>query len=257
MVTIHPRSDWGARAPTSRRKVTNLTNGWFWHWLGVGFPKSSSDEQILQSIQRYHMDTKGWTDVAYSFAVGRDAEAYELRGWDISGGHTRGYNSTSMAICFLIGEGESPTPEMFRTAWAIMAERPEVTRLRAHRDVGTTSCPGDEIAAEIINQTYKEDEDMAKSYTQAEAEGIVKRAYQGILGRVADAPGLKYWSELIVAGTDVNEVKWEFFVVRAAADNARIEALAKRIDANSGVDSSVVAEQAYRMFLNNLVALNS
>ena len=100
---IRSRASWGAAPPKSRTRIRNTDNGWFWHWLGQAYPERMTDEQILMSVQRYHMTAKGWSDIAYSFAVGRNGEAYELRGEHVAGGHTRGYNSTSYAIVFLVG----------------------------------------------------------------------------------------------------------------------------------------------------------
>lgn len=256
-LTIKSRSSWQARAPKYRRALSTTHNGWFWHWLGNGFPAAASDEQILQSIQRYHMDTKGWSDVAYSFAVGRDGDAYELRGWDIAGGHTQGYNSTSMAIVFLIGEGETPTPEMFRTAYAIMAMRPEITLLRTHRSVGTTQCPGDDIAAEVTNPQHKDRPPMLSTMTPSAAEIHVDEAYSGILGRKADATGRAFWIEKLTSGEwTLADMRHNFLVSRLAADKAVIEALSK-MTKGTPVDTTVVAEQVYRMFLDDLIALSA
>ena len=71
--TIHPRSDWTSRAPKS---VTN--HGWRKisiidvHWPGSTGSIGTNRENIaasLRSWQRYHMDTKGWRDIAYNVAV--------------------------------------------------------------------------------------------------------------------------------------------------------------------------------------------
>ena len=251
---ITPRSEWQAMPPTYVRALSTTHNGWFWHWLGNAFPAQASDEQILRSIQRYHMSTKGWSDVAYSFAVGRSAKAYELRGWDVAGGHTRGYNynNSSMAIVFLIGEGELPSPAMFRTAYAIMAMRPEITQLRSHRDVGPTSCPGDAIAAEVNNPLSKE-----QAMTPTQADVIVERTYRVVLGRPGDAEGVKYWSDRLVNGLSVTDMRWAFLEVRLAADDARMKVLSEMVPASGGPTPEVLAGQAYRMFLDDLVALQA
>lgn len=253
-VTIKSRASWGARPPKYRGQLSTTHNGWFWHWLGVGYPEHMSDEQILQSVQRFHMGTRGWSDIAYSFAVGRDGGAYELRGWDVAGGHTKGYNNSSMAIVFLIGEGESPTPAMFRTAYGIMAQRPEIKKLRPHRAVGITACPGDEIAAEIDYPQYKDEVTM----TPSEAEMAVAWAYGGILDRAPDDGGKKFWVNALVTGSHTEEdMRWEFVVVRLAADKAKLETV---VDAGPGLVGPAVeaaGKRAYQMFLDDLVALQS
>ena len=47
----------------------------------------------IQGIQNYHINTKKWCDVGYSFLIGGDGKVYEGRGWDEIGAHTFGFNS--------------------------------------------------------------------------------------------------------------------------------------------------------------------
>ncbi|KAL3891998.1 hypothetical protein ACJMK2_004238 [Sinanodonta woodiana] len=63
----------------------------------------SSQECILElrRIQNLHMDTNGWDDIGYSFLVGDDGMAYEARGWNRVGAHTRGWNSKSVSIAVM------------------------------------------------------------------------------------------------------------------------------------------------------------
>ena len=43
----------------------------------------------------------GWTDIGYNFLIGGDGRVYEGRGWGVTGGHTYGYNSVSVAISYI------------------------------------------------------------------------------------------------------------------------------------------------------------
>lgn len=153
MTTWSDREQWGARPPKSTRPLTGFNSGWFIHWLGEPAVAGLSDEAVLRNTQRYHMDSKAWADIAYSFAVGRQHpdRAYELRGWGIAGGHTEGHNSQSMAIVFLLGTGERPTDTMLDTARAILAEgvnRGYPAKLvRPHNAVRSTACPGPDLTA--------------------------------------------------------------------------------------------------------------
>ena len=253
-MTIIPRSDLNLRPPKYRGRMHTFFNGWFWHWLGNGFPEQMSDKQILQSIQRYHMGTQEWSDVAYNYAVGREVDsagrsyAYELRGDMVSGGHTKGFNNTSMAVVFLIGEGETPTPAMFVAARQLMADVRPSDLLRSHRDVGNTQCPGDDIANEVLSLP-KADTRM----TPTQAQLHVDQAYDGLLGRIADASGGEFWTTALINGDwTIADMRFHFLVVRLAADKAAGEAV--RAD-TKGLDPEVVAAQTYRLFLDNLVAL--
>jgi hypothetical protein len=101
----------------------------------------------MRRIQKLHQVTNGWNDYAYSVGVWDDGTVYEGRGWGAVGGHTKGYNSTSVAVCYM-GDGRKPVPKVALDAilWAAAdADRHFGRRLarRAHRDVGATACPGD------------------------------------------------------------------------------------------------------------------
>ncbi len=152
-MVIIPREHWGARHPKSVRPMTGFTSGWFIHWLGEPAAAGLTDTQVLRNTQRYHMDTKAWADIAYSFAVGREypQRAYELRGWGIQGGHTEGHNSQSMAIVFLLGQGERPTEAMLTTARGIITEGVRrgysADLVRPHNAVRSTACPGPDLTA--------------------------------------------------------------------------------------------------------------
>lgn len=54
-------------------------------------------------IQQFHMapDSKNFDDIGYNFLVGADGNAYEGRGWDRQGAHTKGFNKDSICIAFI------------------------------------------------------------------------------------------------------------------------------------------------------------
>jgi len=99
----------------------------------------------LRSIQRFHQDSRGWNDIAYCWLVDRDGVIWEGRG-NVLGGHTKGYNSTSVAIAYL-GDGDGPVPEAALRAIRYQADNLArtfpITQVSGHRDVGATACPGD------------------------------------------------------------------------------------------------------------------
>ncbi len=250
-MNIIPRSEWGARPPKFQRRLYTLRGGWFWHWLGYVYPEQMSDPQILRSVQRIHMDVNGWSDIAYNFAIGRDLGVYELRGYDIAGGATRYYNNTSMAIVFLVGPGEEPTPEMYQLAWELVATRPAIEDdVRGHKDVSATACPGPDIHAEIHNPQHQEPTMM----TPEEAAYHVDWGYEHIIAVTPDPSGRQWWIDQLVAGTwTVNNMRWEFASVRFAADKAALEAVTS---ANPvAVDLAVVADQTYQLFMQDLARL--
>lgn len=121
--TIQTRAQWGARPPRSVRRIPTPTKElWLHHTAGAqdaGGNGFFGDD--LRAVQRFHMDTKGWSDIAYSFLADHKGGAYEGRGAGVAGGHTAGRNTVSHAIC-AIGNYEihRPTPQLLETiAWMV------------------------------------------------------------------------------------------------------------------------------------------
>lgn len=168
MVDIVTRQQWGARRPTSVKQIAVPTRElWLHHTAGAGNGASG-----VRATQRYHMDTKGWSDIAYSYLVDADGTVYEGRGPAVAGAHTRNHNSISHAIC-AIGDyqQEQPTERLVHSIARLVRHGHErgwwpATLTGGHRDVGSTACPGQHLYSRIgeINrmasseQARKEDE---------------------------------------------------------------------------------------------------
>jgi hypothetical protein len=65
--------------------------------------------QTVREIQNFHMDVKGWSDIAYNWLVDDAGNIYEGRGWGIVGGATKGENSSSHSVCY-IGNTQNVIP---------------------------------------------------------------------------------------------------------------------------------------------------
>lgn len=151
-VQLVRRSEWGARAPRSRQPLVP-SFGTTVHWEGphMGSFEHGQCAQKVRQIQNFHMDTRGWVDIAYTALVCPHGWAYEGR-WvstrTAANGTTAG-NSSAYALCYLGGVGDP-----FTTA-AQRAVRTVVDWLdrhggagpgrNCHRDWKSTECPGDTI----------------------------------------------------------------------------------------------------------------
>ncbi|KAH9512611.1 peptidoglycan recognition protein 1 [Bulinus truncatus] len=154
---IISRSEWGARAPKGVSYLTNPVHYMFIHHAESSecFSQSTCAAEV-RGFQNFHMDTRGWNDVGYSFLVGGDGSVFEGRGWDKVGAHTQGYNSVGYAICF-IGNfmNKFPTDVQIQAVQQLVScsvERGKLSPsyvLRGHRDVNDTDCPGDVLYALI------------------------------------------------------------------------------------------------------------
>ncbi|KAK3106014.1 hypothetical protein FSP39_010927, partial [Pinctada imbricata] len=147
------RDTWGARNPISINQLQSPVGMVFIHHTdGLGCTTVERCVSILKGIQRFHIDTRGWDDIAYSFLVGDDGRIYEGRGWRRVGSHTKGYNSRSLAIS-VMGSFSNVVPNKA----ALDAVRSLLTCARnagyidssytlyGHRDVGITECPGEAL----------------------------------------------------------------------------------------------------------------
>ncbi|CAH1797019.1 unnamed protein product, partial [Owenia fusiformis] len=147
---IVSRAGWGARAARARSVMRTPVKMVFIHHTAGTFC-NTRDSCISQAkgIQIFHMNSRGWSDIGYSFLVGEDGNAYEGRGFSTQGAHTRGYNSQAIAISF-IGNFENRCPNAVadRAAKDVIAcgiSRGYISptyELFGHRDAGCTTCPG-------------------------------------------------------------------------------------------------------------------
>lgn len=132
------------------------------HWGGNTDPDGPDDEPsvaeekaILRSWQAYHIDGRGWTDIAYNSGVGNTGASYRLRGWNRSGATSGDYdndgipeNHEAYAIVWIGGAAGRPTAEAYETMGRLVREVFEVVgrevEVTAHSDHKATACPGDD-----------------------------------------------------------------------------------------------------------------
>lgn len=150
MTDIISRQEWNAREPkhTTRMNPANVTHTFIHYTAG---PVSQS----VRSIQDYHMDTKGWSDIAYNYLVDQNGDIYVGRGWFVVGGHTSGWNSKSHAICWIGGPEDTPTDAALKSINYLIQDVEtrlgRKTIVAPHSSVVSTSCPGDYLRAWIKN----------------------------------------------------------------------------------------------------------
>jgi hypothetical protein len=150
------RSEWGARNPKRRDAATftRLSTG---HWNGptiTVYGQLTWDHHICASlvrgIQNFHMDDRGWNDIAYNFLVCPHEYVFEGRGMHIinAANGTNEANRSSHAIMFLAGELNQFSHHEktgFKQCVRYISERSQILeKAVGHRDHKATSCPGEE-----------------------------------------------------------------------------------------------------------------
>lgn len=156
------RSQWGARKPRKTPDVVKARE-WAMHWEGPGMGGWPHDQcpGKVRSIQGFHMDTRGWSDIAYNFVVCPHGFVYEGRGWDVMSAATKGANGYTLAACYLGGEGDPFTDRAKAALNALFAER-KTWPVHPHSHYFATACPGDVIRAWLTHRTTppQGDDDM-------------------------------------------------------------------------------------------------
>lgn len=117
-------------------------------------PASASVDTVARSwkgIQNYHMDTKGWYDIAYSFGFDRAGRCYVGRGSKRKDAATEGKSGTTLSFV-TIGNTDTKRPS-FRQRAAMVKKARELKRegklvgrikVTGHRRYSTKgkTCPG-------------------------------------------------------------------------------------------------------------------
>ena len=154
-MTLITRAQWGARAPTSTGNTISA------HPLGVAVHYSDGNvgnathdtcAGSVRSIQAYHIDSKGWADIAYNFLACQHGYLFEGRGLG-KGSAANGTTQANLdyyAVCGLIGPADTPTPQLvdgIGEGVALCRAAGADRKVIGHRDVFATSCPGDSLYA--------------------------------------------------------------------------------------------------------------
>lgn len=159
MVTYLTRADWGARPSRGAVALDAAeVEGDALHWPGMARPINAVGEagkariaSALRGWQNYHMDVRGWSDIAYQIAVDQEGRAWTLRGLNIrSGANGNGdVNRRFGAILLIVAPGEQPSAKMKETVKQVLRDFRKrfpkcARRPKGHKDVrpAGTDCPG-------------------------------------------------------------------------------------------------------------------
>jgi hypothetical protein len=169
------RTEWGARPAVNTPTVASSLRYAVVHHSASGNTYTAAQvPQVLRSVQAYHMDGRGWSDIAYNVVVDRFGTVWEGRGGgldrNVVGAHAMGFNTSSVGV-MVLGDytavqpsatsleslakvlgykaalgGFDPTSTVTVTSGGSTTipsgQQVTVPRVVGHRDVGATSCPG-------------------------------------------------------------------------------------------------------------------
>lgn len=244
---IITRAQWGARPPRSVHKIALPTPRlWVHH--------SADDRQgtaAVRAHQAFHMDHRGWSDIAYSFLIDADGRIFEGRGAGVAGGHTAGDNTRSHAICLLGNfEHRHPTPAALDALVELARHGRDqgwwVPTLGGHRDApgASTACPGRHLHAalplirERVNTT-RPPAPAAKPPAQEDDDDMWMVRLKGTPGHALIAPGV--FKNL--GQTEIDTLRAAGVEVRREVDRAtwdRLRSILVEVDAGRAPDPHAI-----------------
>jgi len=112
----------------------------------------------VDTIRKWHVDGRGWSDIGYHYIVSIDGSIKEGRPIDRSGAHTKGQNSNSVGVCYIGGvEKDGKTPKDTRNPEQLMAlanlldalmEMYPGATLHGHNEFANKACPSFDVQKE-------------------------------------------------------------------------------------------------------------
>jgi N-acetyl-anhydromuramyl-L-alanine amidase AmpD len=112
-----------------------------------------------QDVHSWHR-SRGWIGIGYNYFVRKDGQIYRGRPEDVVGAHATNYNSKSIGICFegdfMVESMPKAQLEAGKELVAYLKDKYKITKVKGHRDLMATSCPGSKFPFdEIANAKQK------------------------------------------------------------------------------------------------------
>lgn len=163
---IRSRAAWGANESIVKLpyEYATVSGAMIHHTAGSNSYSAADVPAILRAIQAYHVNGRGWKDIAYNVLVDKYGTAWEGRGGGLDqavvGGHSYGLTNYRVFGLSLIGTYSTvkPSAAMVATAESVIAwkflvhgvdpygkatgESGTLNAISGHRDDRPTECPG-------------------------------------------------------------------------------------------------------------------
>lgn len=155
---VHDRQEWGAKAPKAPYTPDVPYRITLHHTDGPQTFTLAESEQELRFIQDFHMNGRGWDDIAYHFLIDGAGHIWEGRPVGALGAHTLHNNVGNIGIS-LMATHQAPQSNPVTKAeedalvslgrYLVAHYNINPDTLKGHRDYKETDCPGD-IAYRLI-----------------------------------------------------------------------------------------------------------
>lgn len=150
------RAGWKALPP--KANYTPHTPFYFTlHHTQAHYPKTMAESIAeMQFIQDFHQNGRGWIDIAYHFLIDPMGNIFEGRPIKALGAHVLSHNTGNVGIS-IMGNYHPPVDNVFTDAtrdsfvsigrYLRDTYDVNVSSFYAHRELGNTDCPGDDLYA--------------------------------------------------------------------------------------------------------------
>ena len=138
-------------------------------WAGALASRSTIDMIVLhhadassctaKDINWWHI-CRGYSGIGYHYFINKKGEIYKGRPDNTIGAHAKGYNSTSIGICFEGRYNKEVVPQAQLQAgkWLVehLKKKYNITKVKRHKDLMSTDCPGKLFPFEEFVEQKKE-----------------------------------------------------------------------------------------------------
>jgi hypothetical protein len=147
VTTIVTRAQWGARAARPGGNVFSTILGLAVHWEDAPPPTAHSGcAAAVRAIQKFHMDVRGWNDLAYNFVACNHDYLFQGRVGGCAANGTDYGNQHFKAVCWLGGPGHTPTDgALSAMAYCRTHQGLDGDPIYPHSHFYPTDCPGDSL----------------------------------------------------------------------------------------------------------------
>ena len=167
MTTYESREAWGALPPKSNPGPFVALEATVMHYTanshGYAVEEGEDHERCrdqVRGIQEYHQGIPDQSDIEYSHLGCNHGVVFQGRATGIKTGANGSAqtNKTMPSFCMLMGVGDEPSQALYDAAawwhWQIEQRASHTLTMNGHRDIYSTSCPGDVIYPWVRDGVY-------------------------------------------------------------------------------------------------------
>lgn len=126
-------------------------------WIPVHFTDTASTVERLRTIQRVHVEDRGWADIGYHFVIDRAGRVWQARDVRYQGAHVRNHNEHNVGV-MVLGNFEKQQPssaqlqQLVVTLRSLMNQyRVPLNRVYTHQELNPTACPGRFLQPRLVS----------------------------------------------------------------------------------------------------------